>query len=85
MDLAHRAAIARNDARAFLAAMLQGVKSVVRQFGGIGMAKDAKDAAVMFWIGLHQAKRSRRHETGGATPAQAHSFALRGGVCVTAE
>ena len=43
-------AVAGDDAGAFLAAMLQGVKAVVSQFGGVGMAENAEDAAIMFWI-----------------------------------
>ena len=48
--LAELSAVAGDDARAFLAAMLQGVEAVVGQFGGIRMAENAEDTAIMFWI-----------------------------------
>ena len=40
-------AVARDNARAFLAAMLQGEKTVVGQDRGIRMAEDAEDAALV--------------------------------------
>jgi hypothetical protein len=46
-------AVAGDDAGAFLAAMLERVKAVVREFGGVGMAKNAEDAAIMFGVILH--------------------------------
>ena len=56
---AELAAVARDDAGAFLAAMLQGVEAVIRQLGGVGMAVNAKDAAIMFWIRLHEINSRR--------------------------
>ncbi len=52
--------VARDDARAFLPAMLERVKSVVGQFGGVRMAENAEDSAIMFgimWLSLHRARR----------------------------
>ena len=46
--------VAGDDARAFLPAMLERVKSVVSQFGGVRMAENAEDSAVMFGIILHR-------------------------------
>ena len=48
--LAELLAVAGDDARALLAAVLQGVEAVVGEFGGVGMAVNAKDAAIMFGI-----------------------------------
>ena len=45
--------VRRDNACAFLAAMLKGVKTVIRQFGSIRMTEDAKNAAIMFWVLLH--------------------------------
>ena len=42
--------VAGDDAGAFLPAMLQGVKAVISQLGGIRMAENAEDSAVMFGI-----------------------------------
>jgi hypothetical protein len=42
-----------DDPGAFLAAMLQGVEAVIGEFRGVWMAKDAEDAAIMFWVELH--------------------------------
>ncbi len=42
--------VASDDAGAFLAAMLQRVKAEVSQFGGVRMAENAEDSAVMFGI-----------------------------------
>ena len=47
------AAIGRDNAGALLAAMLESIKAIVRQFGGIRMSVNAKDATVMFGIVLH--------------------------------
>ena len=51
--------VAGDDARAFLPAMLERVKSVVSQFGGVRMAENAEDSAIMFgvmlWLVLHRA------------------------------
>ena len=51
--LVELAVVAGDDAGAFLAAMLERVKAVVREFGGVGMAKNAEDAAIMFGVILH--------------------------------
>ena len=45
--------VAGDDPGAFLAAMLQRVETVVGEFGGIGMSKNAEHAAIMFGIVLH--------------------------------
>ncbi len=47
--------MSRHQARAFLAAMLEGVEAVVSQLGGIRMPEDAEHAAVMFGVILHRA------------------------------
>ena len=52
--LAELAAIAGNDARAFLPAMLQRVEAVVRKFRRIRMTINAEHAAVMFGVILHR-------------------------------
>ena len=44
------APVAGNDPGAFLAAMLEGVESVIGQFGGIGVAKNAEHTAIMFGV-----------------------------------
>ena len=51
--------VAGDDAGAFLAAMLERVKAVVGQFGGIRMAENAEHAAIMFGIILllHRPRR----------------------------
>ena len=52
--------VAGDDAGAFLAAMLQRVKAVVGQFGGVRMAENAEHTAIMFgimWLSLHRARR----------------------------
>src|SRR5439155_7667711 len=59
--LAELPAVAGDNARAFLAAMLEGVQAVVRQLGGIRMAVNAEHAAVVFGIMLHLLLRARRH------------------------
>lgn len=38
---------------ALLPPVLQGIKAVVRQFGGIWMTVNAEDATVMFWVMLY--------------------------------
>jgi hypothetical protein len=43
-------AVAGNNSRAFLAAVLQGIKSVIGQLSGVGMTINAEDAAVMLWV-----------------------------------
>ena len=52
---AELAAVAGDDAGAFLAAVLKGIEAVISEFGGIGMTKNAKDTTVMFGINLHRA------------------------------
>ena len=53
--------VATDDARAFLPAMLQGVKAEVSEFRRIRVTENAEDSAVMFgvilWLGLHHACR----------------------------
>jgi hypothetical protein len=58
--------VAGDDAGAFLSAMLERIKAVVGQFGGIRMTENAEDSAVMFgimwligimWLSLHRARR----------------------------
>jgi hypothetical protein len=44
--------MAGDDACALLPAMLQGVKSVVGQFGSVRMTENAENAAIMFGISL---------------------------------
>ena len=45
--------VAGDDARAFLSAMLERVKTVVGELGGIRMAENAEHAAIMFGVILH--------------------------------
>ncbi len=52
--------VASDDARAFLPAMLERVKAVVGQFGGVRMAENAEDSAIMFGIKLFSLHRARR-------------------------
>ena len=59
-----------DDAGAFLAAMLQGVKPVVGQFGGIGMPVNAEDTAIMFGIVLHE-RAPEPEPNGQPDPGQA--------------
>jgi hypothetical protein len=47
-------AVRGDDARAFLAAVLQGVEAVVSELRGVRMAVNAEDAAIMFWVAIHQ-------------------------------
>ena len=49
-------AIGGDDAGALLAAVLEGVETVVGQFGGAGVAVNAEDTAIMFGIMLHQGR-----------------------------
>ena len=72
---AELAAVARDDARAFLAAMLQGIEAVIGQFRRVGMAVNAEHAAVMFWMTLHLTQLATAHETQPRAPPQAHSRA----------
>jgi hypothetical protein len=53
MVLVKITAIARDDAGALLAPMLQGVKPVVGQFRGIRVPENAEDTAVMLRVVLH--------------------------------
>ena len=46
-------AVGRDDARALLPPVLEGVEAIVGQFGGIRMPMDAKDPAVMLRMVLH--------------------------------
>ena len=52
--------MATDDAGAFLAAMLEGVKPEVGEFGGVRMAENAEDSAIMFGIMLFVVHRARR-------------------------
>jgi hypothetical protein len=52
--------VAGDDAGAFLPAMLERVKAVVGQFGGIRMTENAEHAAVMFGVILLSLHRARR-------------------------
>ena len=45
--------MARYDSRTLLTSMLQRVKAVIGEFGGIGVTKNAKDTAIMFGVMLH--------------------------------
>src|SRR5438445_6224632 len=54
-------AVRSNNAGAFLAAMLERIKTIIGQLGGMRMAINAKDAAIMFWIFLHQVVWPRPH------------------------
>src|SRR5664279_4399734 len=47
-------AVRSHDASAFLPAVLQSVEAVVSQFGGVRMAVNAEDAAIMLWVVIHQ-------------------------------
>ena len=53
--------VATDDARAFLPAMLQGVKAEVSEFRSVRVTENAEDSAVMFgvilWLVLHRARR----------------------------
>src|SRR5947209_13744635 len=51
--LAKMPAIGGHNTGAFLAAMLQGVKPVVSQFGRVRVAVNAEYAAIMFRVELH--------------------------------
>ena len=62
-DLGHEAhppvgvkmfSIARDDAGAFLAAMLESVEAVVRKLSGVRMAENTEDATIMLGIILHE-------------------------------
>jgi hypothetical protein len=52
--------VAGDDAGAFLAAMLERVKTVVGEFRGIRVAENAEHAAVMFGIVSLHRSRARR-------------------------
>ena len=54
--LAEISAVTGDDAGAFLSTMLQRVKSVVSEFGGVRMTENAEHAAIMFGIMLHELK-----------------------------
>ena len=47
------AVMTRHNSRTLLTPVLQCVKAVISEFGGVGMAKNAKDAAIMFGVMLH--------------------------------
>jgi aminoglycoside N3'-acetyltransferase len=45
--------VAGDNARAFLAAMLERIKTVVGEFSGIRMPENAEHATIMFGVILH--------------------------------
>lgn len=47
-------AVTGDDAGAFLAAMLERIEAVVRQFGGVRMSENAEDTTIMFGVILHR-------------------------------
>lgn len=53
-------AVAGDDAGTLLAAMLEGVKAIIGQLGGIRVAINAEHAAIVFWIRLHLLKLRTR-------------------------
>ena len=79
--LAELPAVAGDNARAFLAAMLEGVQAVVRQLGGIPVAVNAEHAAVVFGVVLHATSSlARCHSTRcRAVPASPKSTILPAG------
>ena len=52
--------LGRDDAGAFLSAMLEREKAVIRNHGGIGMTEDGKDAALMRGFSFQFARQKRR-------------------------
>ena len=72
-------AVAGHEARAFLAAMLQRVQSVIGQLGGIRMPEDTEHTAVMLGVILHRAIESTNAaiSTEPCRGAQASSGAAR--------
>src|SRR6516164_4135228 len=63
-------AVAGNDARALLAAMLESVQTVISQFRGVWVTKNAEYAAIMFGIALHLFLCRKLNPTMGILPAQ---------------
>ena len=55
----------RDDARAFLPAMLEREEPVVGEHGGIRMTENGEDAALMGWLVLGHASGKRREISGG--------------------
>jgi hypothetical protein len=49
-------AIGGDNAGALLASMLESIETIVRQFRGVWMTINAKDATVMFWVALHRSR-----------------------------
>jgi hypothetical protein len=70
------AAVAGDDAGAFLAAVLEGVEAVVRQIGGVGMAVNAEHAAVMFWIIVFRIQKAQCKAAPPKFKAEAEFFIL---------
>jgi len=52
-------AVRRHDPGAFLSPVLEREQTVVGKLGGVGMAVDPKNAAVMFWPLLHPVRFAR--------------------------
>ena len=72
--LVEAAIVAGDYAGAFLPPVLEGVKAVISEFGGIRMSENAEDTAIMFGIMLlggclHRA-RAEFHQTGGRQASQ---------------
>ena len=70
--------IARDNASALLAAMLQGVKAVISQLGGIGVAVNAEHAAIMLWVVVHELLRARLRPVLGAGFVRAQALSRPG-------
>jgi len=49
-------AVGRDYAGAFLSPVLEGIETVVRQFGGVRVSVNAKDSAIMLGIVLHRSQ-----------------------------
>ena len=47
-------AVRRDDSSAFLAAMLEGVETVISQIGRLGVAVNTEYAAIMFRVRMHE-------------------------------
>src|SRR5713101_7041799 len=70
-------AVGGHNARALLAAMLQSVKPIVCELGGIGMPINAEHTAIMFGILLHLHRVERAltmHQISGSSSALAKYF-----------
>ena len=67
--------MAGDNARAFLTAMLEGVKTVIGKFSGIRMPENAEHATIMFGIVLllHRPRRCIVAKTNPARKPEEHS------------